>query len=108
MSRSLGFPASLSFAIALLWSSAAGAQGVADAERHYDARIDYNVAFIASQRALPAQSSKPFVANLEEASGKPDAVRRSDDPLADRSRGCEHGEPGRSRDRRRADHAAVR
>ena len=68
MSRSLAFTASLSFALALLWSSAAASQGVADAERHYDARIDYNAAFIASQRVLPAQTNKAFAANLEEAS----------------------------------------
>ena len=53
MSRPVASTASFSFAIALLWSSAAAAQGVADAERHYDARIDYNAAFIASQRVLP-------------------------------------------------------
>ena len=74
MSRSLGFVASLSFAFALLWSSAAAAQGVADAERHYDARIDYNAAFIASQRVLPSQPNKAFVANLEEASVEADAA----------------------------------
>lgn len=74
MRRSLGFPASLSFAIALLWSSAAAAQGVTDAKRHYDARIDYNAAFIASQRTLPAQTGKPFAANLEEASVETDTA----------------------------------
>ena len=71
MSRPLGLPASLSFTFALLWSSAAASQGVADAERHYDARIDYNAAFIASQRVLPSQPNKAFVANLEEARSKP-------------------------------------
>ncbi|HEX2494204.1 MAG TPA: hypothetical protein VHK24_10550, partial [Steroidobacter sp.] len=74
MSRSLAFSASLSFALALLWSSAAASQGTADAERHYDARIDYNAAFIASQRVLPGQTSKAFVANLEEASVEADAA----------------------------------
>ena len=74
MSRSFGFVASLSFAFALLWSSAAAAQGAADAERHYDARIDYNAAFIASQRVLPSQPNKAFVANLEEASVEADAA----------------------------------
>ncbi|HJY38517.1 MAG TPA: M36 family metallopeptidase, partial [Steroidobacteraceae bacterium] len=73
MSRSLGFPA-WSFAVALVWSSAAASQGVADAERHYDARIDYNAAFIASQRVLPAQTNKAFAANLEEASVETDAA----------------------------------
>ncbi len=74
MSRSLGFPASLSFAVALLWSSAAASQGAADAERHYDARTDYNAAFIASQRVLPAQTDRAFAANLEEASVETDAT----------------------------------
>ena len=74
MSRSLGFAASVSCAFALFWSSAAASQGIADAERHYDARIDYNSAFIASQRVLPAQSDKPFAANLEEALVEADAV----------------------------------
>lgn len=74
MSRSVAFTASLSFALASLWNSAAAAQGVAEAERHYDARIDYNAAFIASQRALPAQTNKPFSANLEEASVEADAA----------------------------------
>ncbi len=74
MSRSLGFAASVSFAFALFWSSAAASQGIADAERHYDARIDYNSAFIASQRVLPAQSDKAFAANLEEALVEADAV----------------------------------
>ena len=74
MSRSLGFAASLSFAFALLWSSAAASQNAADAERHYDARVDYNAAFIASQRVLPAPTSKNFAANLEEASVEADAV----------------------------------
>ena len=74
MSRSLGFAASVSIAFALLWSSAAAAQGAADTERHYDARVDYNAAFVASQRALPAPTSKGFVANLEEASVEADAL----------------------------------
>ena len=74
MSRSLGFPASLSFVIALVWSSAAASQGVTDAERHYDARIDYNAAFIASQRTLPAQTNRAFAANLEEASVETDVA----------------------------------
>jgi extracellular elastinolytic metalloproteinase len=74
MSRSLGFAASVSCAFALFWSSAAASQGIADAERHYDARIDYNSAFIASQRVLPAQSDQAFAANLEEASVEADAV----------------------------------
>ena len=74
MSRSLGFAASVSCAFALFWSSAAASQGIADAERHYDARIDYNSAFIASQRVLPAQSDKAFAANLEEALVEADAV----------------------------------
>jgi len=74
MSRSLAFTASLSFALALLWSSAAASQGTADAERHYDARIDYNAAFIASQRVLPGQTNKAFAANLEEASVEADAA----------------------------------
>jgi extracellular elastinolytic metalloproteinase len=74
MSRPVAFTASVSFAIALLWSSAAAAQGVADAERHYDARIDYNAAFIASQRVLPAQTNKAFAANLEEAQVEADAA----------------------------------
>jgi extracellular elastinolytic metalloproteinase len=74
MSRSVAFTASLSCALALLWSSAAASQGVADSERHYDARIDYNAAFIASQRALPAQTNNAFAANLEEASVEADAA----------------------------------
>jgi extracellular elastinolytic metalloproteinase len=74
MSRSVAFTAASSFALALLWSSAAASQGLADAERHYDARIDYNAAFIASQRALPAQTNNAFAANLEEASIEADAV----------------------------------
>src|SRR5262249_26517940 len=74
MSRPPGLAASLSIALALLWSSAAAAQGVADAERHYDARIDYNAAFISSQRALPAPANKAFAANLEEASVEADAA----------------------------------
>jgi len=74
MSRPVAFIASASFAIALLWSSAAAAQGVADAQRHYDARIGYNAAFIASQRALPAQTNKPFAANLQEAQVEADAT----------------------------------
>ncbi|HEY7638142.1 MAG TPA: M36 family metallopeptidase [Steroidobacteraceae bacterium] len=74
MNRPLGFPASLSIACALLWSSAAASQGVADAERHYDARIDYNAAFIASQRLLPAQTNKGFAANLQEASAETDTA----------------------------------
>ena len=74
MSRSLAFAASMSFACTLLWSAAAASQGVADAERHYDARVDYNAAFIASQRVLPAQPSKEFAANLEEASVDADAA----------------------------------
>jgi extracellular elastinolytic metalloproteinase len=74
MSRSLAFAASMSFTCALLWSSAAASQGVADAERHYDARVDYNAAFIASQRVLPAQPGKDFAANLEEASVEADAA----------------------------------
>src|SRR6187402_2585218 len=74
MSRSVAFTASLSCALALLWSSAAASQGVTDAERHYDARIDYNAAFIASQRALPAQTNKAFAANLEEASVETDTA----------------------------------
>jgi extracellular elastinolytic metalloproteinase len=74
MSRSVAFTASLSLALALLWSSAAASQGVADTERHYDARIDYNAAFIASQRALPAQTNNAFAANLEEASVEADAA----------------------------------
>ncbi|HET9447091.1 MAG TPA: M36 family metallopeptidase, partial [Steroidobacteraceae bacterium] len=73
MSRSLGF-ASVSCAFALLWSSAAASQGAADAERHYDARIDYNAAFIASQRVLPGQSNRAFAANLEEALVEADAA----------------------------------
>ena len=36
------------------------------------------------------------------------AVRGADDPPADRSGGCRHGEPGRSGHRRRTHHAAVR
>jgi extracellular elastinolytic metalloproteinase len=64
----------LSFAIGLLWSAAAASQGVTGAERHYDARIDYNAAFVASQRALPAQTNKAFAANLEEASVETDAT----------------------------------
>jgi extracellular elastinolytic metalloproteinase len=64
----------LSIACALLWSSAAASQGVADAERHYDARIDYNAAFIASQRLLPAQTNKGFAANLQEASAETDTA----------------------------------
>jgi hypothetical protein len=64
----------MSFTCALLWSSAAASQGVADAERHYDARVDYNAAFIASQRVLPAQPGKDFAANLEEASVEADAA----------------------------------
>lgn len=74
MNRSLAFAASLSCACALLWSSAAAAQGVADAERHYDARIDYNAAFIASQRVLPARTDQGFAANLEEASVEADSA----------------------------------
>ena len=76
MNRSPALAASLSCACALLWSSAAASQGVADAERHYDARIEYNSAFIASQRVLPApaQTSRGFVANLEEASAETDAA----------------------------------
>jgi extracellular elastinolytic metalloproteinase len=74
MHRSLGFAASVSLAFALLWSSAAAAQGAADTERHYDARVDYNAAFVASQRVLPAATSKGFVANLEEASVEADAL----------------------------------
>ena len=74
MSRSFGPAASASFALALLWSSAAAAQGIAEAERHYDARIDYNAAFIASQRVLPVQPGKEFAANLEEASVEADAA----------------------------------
>jgi len=74
MSRSVAFTASLSCALALLWSSAAASQGAADSERHYDARIDYNAAFIASQRALPAQTNNAFAANLEEASVEADAA----------------------------------
>jgi extracellular elastinolytic metalloproteinase len=74
MSRSVAFTASLSCALALLWSSAAASQGVADTERHYDARIDYNAAFTASQRALPAQTNNAFAANLEEASVEADAA----------------------------------
>jgi extracellular elastinolytic metalloproteinase len=74
MSRSLGLPASLSCAVALLWSSAAAPQGTTDAERHYDARTDYNAAFIASQRSLPAVTNQAFAANLEEASVETDAV----------------------------------
>jgi extracellular elastinolytic metalloproteinase len=74
MSRSVAFTAASSFALVLLWSSAAASQGLADAERHYDARIDYNAAFIASQRALPAQTNNAFAANLEEASIEADAV----------------------------------
>lgn len=72
MSRPFGFAASLFFA--LLWSSAAASQGVGDSERHYDARIDHNAAFIASQRVLPSQANNAFAANLEEASVEPDAV----------------------------------
>ena len=64
----------LLLACALLWSTAAASQGVADAERHYDARIDYNAAFIASQRVLPAPTAKAFAANLEEASIDTDDV----------------------------------
>jgi extracellular elastinolytic metalloproteinase len=74
MSRPALSTASLSFAIALVWSSAAAAQGLADAERHYDARVDYNAAFIASQRVLPAQTNKAFAANLEEAQIEADAA----------------------------------
>jgi extracellular elastinolytic metalloproteinase len=74
MSRPVAFTASFSLGLALLWSSAAAAQGVADAERHYDARIDYNAAFVASQRVLPAQTNKAFAANLEEASVESDAA----------------------------------
>jgi extracellular elastinolytic metalloproteinase len=74
MSRSFGPAASASFALALLWSFAAAAQGIAEAERHYDARIDYNAAFIASQRVLPVQPGKEFAANLEEASVEADAA----------------------------------
>jgi len=74
MSRSVAFTASFSFALALLWSSAAASQGVTDDERHYDARIDYNAAFIASQRVLPAPASKAFAANLEEAQVEADAA----------------------------------
>src|SRR6185436_8697697 len=36
--------------------------------------IDYNAAFIASQRALPAQTNNAFAANLEEASVEADAA----------------------------------
>jgi len=74
MSRSVAFTASFSCALALLWSSAAASQGVTDDERHYDARIDYNAAFIASQRVLPAPASKAFAANLEEAQVEADAA----------------------------------
>jgi extracellular elastinolytic metalloproteinase len=74
MSRPVACTASLSFALALLWSSAAASQGTAESERHYDARIDYNAAFISSQRALPAQANKQFAANLEEASVEADAA----------------------------------
>src|SRR4029453_15117245 len=74
MSRSVAFTASLSCVLAFLWSPSAASQGVADSERHYDARIDYNAAFIASQRALPAQTNNAFAANLEEASVEADAA----------------------------------
>lgn len=61
-------------ACALLWTSVAASQSVTDAQRHYDARIDYNAAFIASQRVLPAPTTKAFAANLEEASVETDAT----------------------------------
>ena len=85
MSRPVASTASFSFAIALLWSSAAAAQGVADAERHYDARIDYNAAFIASQRVLPAQTNKAFAANLEEAQVEADAATGAVSALTSRA-----------------------
>ncbi|MGH8189330.1 MAG: hypothetical protein ACREUC_22425, partial [Steroidobacteraceae bacterium] len=52
MNRSIRLPRSgpISFAFALLWSAASAAQGVPatqEAERHYDARLDYNSSFTA-------------------------------------------------------------
>ena len=74
---------------ALLWSAVAPAQGISstnEGERHFDARISYNSALIASQSAAPQpQTIQGFTANIKELSVESNEITGAVSSLASQS-----------------------